>query len=854
MADRKPPDLERYWQKQPSDILAELVTSPSGLSSSEAARRLQIWGPNAIRPRKKSTFLLFLLRQFKNPLILILIFAASVSAYLQDFIDAAIILIIVLITGILSSVQEFFASHALDRLLSTVRVNTKVLRKDKLTEIPLDEIVPGDVVMLTAGSLIPADAVLLEADDLYVEEALLTGETLPVRKTPESLNVPHLSISQMTNTLFMGTHVHSGLAKAVVVKTGRASEFGKIAERLKFRPPQTEFEQGVQRFGFLLMEVTSILVILIFAVNVFLERAVLESLLFSLALAVGLVPQLLPAIITINLSKGAQAMARKKVIVKRLAAIENFGSMNVLCADKTGTLTEGKIKLQSFVNGNGRQEEKIFLYAYLNSFFERGISNPIDEAILEHRKVDVSPYDKVDEIPYDFLRKRLSIVVRDQNKKILMISKGAFDQILAVCQSLEFEGSVVDLDPHRPHLISLFEKWSQEGLRILGLAYREVEEKPNYEPEEEIGMTFLGFLLFLDPLKSGVAEALDQLRQLGIRVKIITGDNRLIASYLADQVGLSHRKILTGTELREMSEEALISAVDETDLFAEVEPNQKERIIRALKKSGFSVGYLGDGINDAPALHVADVGISVNTAVDVAKEASDIVLGEASFSVVLEGVKEGRRTFANTLKYVFMATSANFGNMFSVAGSSLFLPFLPMLPKQILLTNFLTDFPELTIASDRVDQELLDSPSRWDIHFIRRFMIYFGLLSSVLDFATFGILLFLFRADPAIFRTGWFVESVLSASLVVLLIRTRRPFFRSKPGTILILVTLLVDLIVIALPYSGPLALVFDFRPLPLLFWFTLICILIVYMALAESLKRLFYGVKAEKRFDTIKL
>jgi Mg2+-importing ATPase len=626
----------------------------------------------------------------------------------------------------------------------------------------------------------------------------------------------------------------------VVVRTGKETEFGKVSERLKLRPPETEFERGVRRFGYLLMEITLVLVIAIFAINVFLSRPVLDSFLFALALAVGLTPQLLPAIISINLAHGAKRMALNKVIVKRLAAIENFGSMDVLCSDKTGTLTEGVVKLHSALNVDGQESEKVLLYAFLNAFYETGFRNPIDEAIRKYRPLDLSAFKKLDEIPYDFIRKRLSILV-SKNEGPLMVMKGALPNVLDVCSSAEIaEGRVVDMVTVKEQILQHFAEFSHKGFRTLGVAYRDILPGTFITKEHETGMTFLGFLILFDPPKPGIIETIRQLKQLGVSLKIISGDNRLLAANVSQQVKLLNPHILTGGDLHRMSDEALLQRVHDVDVFAEVEPNHKERIILALKKAGHVVGYMGDGINDASAIHAADVGISVDSAVDVAKEAADIVLLEKDLNVLVQGVREGRMTFANTLKYVFMASSANFGNMFSMAGASLFLSFLPLLPKQILLTNLLTDFPEMTIATDRVDRELVEKPRRWNIQFIRNFMLTFGLLSSVFDYLTFGVLLLILQATTDQFRTGWFLESVISASVTVLVIRTRKPFFRSKPGKYLLIATLLIVGLTLILPFS-PLGEVFGFIPLPIPFILFVGIIVGLFMVAAEITKGIFY-------------
>jgi Mg2+-importing ATPase len=625
-----------------------------------------------------------------------------------------------------------------------------------------------------------------------------------------------------------------------VVVTGLQTEFGKVSERLKLRPEETEFERGIRRFGYFLMQVTLLLVMAIFAINVYLERPVLDSILFSLALAVGLTPQLLPAIISINLSRGAKRMAMQKVIVKRLASIENFGSMNVICSDKTGTLTEGIVRLQSALDVAGEPSEKVLLYAYLNAFYETGYSNPIDQAIRTHRTFDVAGYAKVDEIPYDFLRKRLSILVAHDGRH-LMVTKGALDNVLAVCSTVEGPGGVVaDIASVREMIQLRLAEFSDKGFRTLGVACRDLGTASRMGKGDEAGMTFLGFLVLFDPPKPNIVETIASLKALGVSLKIITGDNRLVAASVSRQLGLTSTKIVAGPDLRQLSDGALLNQVNGIDVFAEIEPNQKERIILALKKAGNVVGYMGDGVNDASALHAADVGISVDSAVDVAKEAADIVLLEKDLAVLVQGVREGRTTFANTLKYVFMATSANFGNMFSMAGISLFLPFLPLLPAQVLLTNLMTDFPEMTIATDRVDDEMVDHPRRWDIQAIRKFMLTFGLVSSVFDFLTFGVLLLILDATQEQFRTGWFLESVVSACLIVLVIRSRKPFFRSRPAQPLLLATLMTVAATVLLPFT-PLGPLFGFSALPPAFLLWIAAIVVLYVVSAELAKAVFY-------------
>ena len=834
--DQLPP---AFWNLSAADLLKLLESVKEGLTSSEAKKRLALYGANLLKPPKRSDVLTLLISQFKSPIILILFFATGLSFFLHDAVDAIIILSIVLVSGLLGFWQERGASNAIEKLLSIVQIKAAVLRDGISIEIPVEQIVPGDIVILNAGDIIPGDGLVQDSKDLFVDEAMLTGETFPVEK--EVAVLPQdTPLGQRTNALWMGTHVVSGSATQLIVRTGRETEFGKVSDRLKLRPQETEFEHGIRRFGYFLMEVTLMLVVTIFAINVYLARPVLDSFLFSLALAVGLTPQLLPAIISINLSHGAKRMAEKKVIVKRLASIENFGSMNIICSDKTGTLTEGTVQLQSAFNVDGTPSEKVLLYAYLNAFYQKGFTNPIDEAIRSYRKLDLAGYQKIDEIPYDFLRKRLSILVSHDNSN-LMVTKGALVNVLAVCTTVETaDGTIADIATVQEKIQQHFEEFSNKGFRTLGVAYKKMGTESHISKDHEKGMTFSGFLVLFDPPKPNIIETITNLKNLGVSLKVITGDNHLVAANVSQQMGLKNTKILTGPDISHMSDAALLKSVGSVDVFAEIEPNQKERIIIALKKAGNVVGYMGDGINDASAIHAADVGISVDSAVDVAKDAADIVLLEKDLGVLVQGVREGRATFANTLKYVFMATSANFGNMFSMAGVSLLVPFLPLLPKQILLTNLMTDFPEMTIATDSVDKEMIDYPRQWDIKAIRKFMITFGIVSSVFDYLTFGLLLLVLHATEVQFRTGWFLESVVSASLIVLVIRSRKPSYKSKPGKYLLLATISIVVITLILPYT-PLAGIFGFSPLPVPFLLFIGVIIVLYIFTAEVVKKIFY-------------
>lgn len=839
-------DSTIYWAEPVERLLAAVDSRIGGLSSREADERRARFGPNALRASSRAGPLLLLFSQFRSPLVLVLVGAAIVSAVVQQWADAAIVLMVVVGSGMLGFVQEYTATTAVEKLRARVSIQARVLRDGEPRSIPAEDVVPGDIVLLSAGSLIPADGVVLEVKDCSVNQAVLTGETFPAEKRPGPVEA-RTGMSERTNCVFMGTSVRSGTARALIVRTGSATAFGQVAERLRLRPPETEFERGIRQFGYLLTQVMTVLVLTVFAVNVFTAKPPVDSLLFAIALAVGLTPELLPAIISVTLASGAQEMARRGVIVRRLNAIENFGSMDILCTDKTGTLTEGAVRLEAAREAGGDESEAVLRLAYLNARFQTGLTNPLDEAILaEAERAGLVPgaEEKVDEVPYDFVRKRLSVVVRD-GAGLRLIAKGALENILEVCSHTQDQEGVRPLtDTDRAEIGERYREWSGQGLRTLGLAVKTLgptEAERSLVRSDEQGMAFAGFLLFADPARPDAHRAVADLARLGVAVKIVTGDNRLVTTRVAEIVGMPVAAVVSGTELDELSDEALWHTVTRTTLFVEVDPNQKERIIRALQKSGHVVGYLGDGINDAPALHAADVGVSVDSAVDVAKEAADIVLLERSLDVLRRGIEAGRVTFANTLKYLFTTTSANFGNMLSMAGASLFLPFLPLLAKQILLNNFLSDLPGMALAGDNVDREWVEAPRRWDIRFIRDFMILFGVVSSVFDFATFGVLLLVVRAAPAEFRTAWFVESLLTELVVALVVRTRKPFFRSRPGRLLWVSTLLVAGIALALPYLGigrPLG----FTPLPPEVVGLLILIAGLYVAAAEGTKRFFYG------------
>jgi Mg2+-importing ATPase len=834
-----------YWSMPPARLAQALGASERGLTTAEAAERLARHGRNTIDEARTSGALALYARQFKSPLVLILIVASAVSLVATEWVDAGVVLTVVFGSTILGFLQEWVASNAIARLRAQITLNAVVVRGGVDVTLPSAEVVPGDVVRLAAGSLIPADAVVLEANDFFVSQAVLTGETFPVEKMPCTV-ARDASLTERRNCVFMGTSVRSGTARVLVAATGRDTVYGQIAGKLALRPALTEFERGVQRFGYLLTRVMLVMVMAVLAINIFMERPPIESLLFALALAVGLTPELLPAIISITLSHGARRMARLGVLVRRLDAIENLGSMDVLCTDKTGTLTVGVVQLDGAVDAAGEPSSAVLRLACVNARFQTGMANPLDDAVSaagDKAGVDLTQLRKVDEIPYDFVRRSLSVVAADASGVRTLATKGALANVLGMCNRVRSgTGDRVLDDAVRARIEARFDAWSTEGFRVLGVASRTVEDRPGpYSRADEAGMCFQGFLLFLDPPKDDVRQALLDLAQRGVRVKMITGDNQKVARHMAQAIGLPLEVVVTGSGLQAMSDEALLHAAPRATVFAEVDPNQKERIILALRKTGHVVGYMGDGINDAPALHSADVGISVDTAVEVAKDAADFVLLRKDLGMLRAGIDEGRTIFANTLKYILTTISANFGNMFSMAAASVMLPFLPLLASQILLNNFLSDIPAATIASDNVDAEWVAKPRRWDTAFIRDYMVLFGLVSSVFDFLTFGVLLWLFDTTPEEFRTGWFVESLLTELVVALVVRTRGPFWRSRPGHLLLASTGAVIVLALALPYL-PLVSVFNFVPLPAPLMLALIALTLAYVTAAETAKRFFHA------------
>ncbi|MGA0879020.1 MAG: magnesium-translocating P-type ATPase [Ilumatobacteraceae bacterium] len=795
------PSPRRFWIEDVDDLISSLRSDPSGLSSVEAGERLRLHGKNSVELRRSHHGLQVLLNQFTSPIILMLVAATVLSIALGDLIDGLIILVIISISGLLGYWQERSAGQAVDSLLSRVQVHAEVLRDGVEIELPVEDLVVGDIVMLRAGDLIPADGRVLVSRSLLVDESVLTGESLPTEKTRVDRGS---SVTDRSSAVFAGTHVASGTGTLLVVATGATTEFGALSRELDGQSVTTRFERGITEFGMLLVKAMVVLATGIFAVNLVLGRSMVDSLMFSLALAVGLTPQMLPAIVSISLSSGARRMAAERVIVKRLDAIEDFGTMTVLCTDKTGTLTVGAARLDATVGATGEHSDEVLRLARLNSALQQGFVNPLDSAILAdastEERSEWSAVRVLGEVPYDFERKRLSIHI--SGSPSLIITKGAVRQILEVCAWVDVDQRVVPMSDVRTDVESQFATLSAQGFRVLALATRQFPEANELTVDDEIEMTLRGLLCFADPPKPGTPEAIAALAALGVSVRLVTGDNRLAARHIAELVGLDVAEIVTGDAIESLSDDELARRVADVHVFAEVEPLHKERIVRALQASGRTVGFLGDGINDAAALQQSDVGISVESAVDVAKHTAAVVLLDKSLDVVAEGLKLGRRTFANTMKYVRVTTSANFGNMLSLAAAAAFLPFLPLLPRQILLLNLLSDIPGTTIAGDEVDDEELRRPLDWDIRGVRRFMIVFGLISSIFDIATFVILRWAFGAEADLFRSGWFIESTATELVILVVMRTWRPFWRSRPGRPLLLASAATALATLLVPYS----------------------------------------------------
>jgi len=814
-----------------------------GLTHAEAAARRAVYGPNTLATRRQRQLLVEFLARFRNPLVLLLLLASAVSAATGEVTSFVIIAVIVVMSVTLDFVQEHRAGQAAERLRSSVAVRATVCRDGVFQELPVAELVPGDVIRLSAGDLVPADGRVLDARDFFVNQALLTGEPYPVEKHAGRASASDDLAGDALATVFMGTSVISGTATVAIERTGARTSLGRIAAAVAAKPPPTAFELGTQAFGLFIMRVTFLLVLGVILVNAAMHRPWLESFLFALALAVGLTPELLPMVTSVCLARGALRMAEKKVIVKRLAAIHDLGSMDVLCTDKTGTLTEARIRLEQHRDALGRDSARVLLLAYLNSHFETGLKSPLDEAILQHDAApDVAPWRKIDEVPFDFERRRVSVLLDDGRSRLLVV-KGAFEDVLRLSTQIEGERED-DLGPLdaavAARLRAQLDALGRDGYRVLGIAWRRVPATHDHAVvDDETELVFAGWAAFLDPPKATAGRALETLAASGVALKVVTGDNELVTQHLAAQIGLGVDGVVTGAEIARLDDQGLAALVERTTLFCRVTPGQKSRIILALKRRGHVVGYLGDGINDAPPLHAADVGLSVDGAVDVAREAAALILLEHDLDVLHAGVLEGRRTFGNVMKYIMMATSSNFGNMFSMAGATLVLPFLPMLPVQILLNNLLYDLSELPIPMDEVDPESLRRPRRWDMSFVRNFMLTIGPVSSVFDFLTFFLLRRVLHADEVLFHTGWFVESIATQVLVIFVIRTRWSPLRSRPALVLVATSLGAVAAAVALSVWGGRHV--GFAPPPREFFVLLAVMVGAYLASVEVVKRWFY-------------
>jgi len=808
-------------------LFDKFQTSPSGLSEQEAQKRLAEYGFNEAAKKQKRTLVIQFILKFFHPLVVLLVVIAAVTFWTGDAISGSIIGVMALMSVVLGFYQEYRAGKEAERLSEMVRATATVYRNGKSKEIPIRQIVPGDIVDLFAGDMIPADIRIIQAKDLFINQAALTGESMPVEKTPASDSVA-----------FMGSSVVSGTALAVVIKTGLATEFGEISKRLASINQPTSFDKGINRFVWLMIRAMVLLVIVICAINYFTKGNFMEALLFSLAVAIGLTPEMLPMLVTINLSKGAIAMSKKEVIVKRLNSIQNFGAMDVLCTDKTGTLTLDRIVLEKYCDVVRKEDQGVLKLAYLNSFYQTGLKNILDKAVLKYEKLVVKQYKKIDEMPFDFSRRIMSVVV-DMEGKHKIISKGAPEEILKRCNKYELDGELEDLDQIvMTDLKEEYDSLSADGFRVLAVAYKDMDvNKDVYSKDDERDLILKGYIAFLDPPKPTTRKTIEVLRKLGIELKVLTGDNALVTKKICGEVGLDIKGLLTGDQLEKITDDQLKELVKTTTVFARMSPLQKERVIHALHQNNHTVGYLGDGINDAPALKAADVGISVNNAVDIAKESADIILLQKNLMVLRDGVLEGRRVFGNIFKYIKMGASSNFGNMFSMTGASFLLPFLPMYPIQIILNNFLYDASQVAIPSDDVDEEYLLKSRSWNVDYIKKFMMYFGPLSSVFDYLTFGALLFIFHARQDMFATAWFLESICTQTLVIHIIRTGKiPFIESWPSPFLIFTSIYIVSIALVLPYT-PLGSYFKFIMPPASFFLFLILIVGLYLWSVQATK-----------------
>lgn len=822
-------------------LLEKLGTSSRGLSLEEARRRLEMYGLNEPARKKKRTVLLQIFSKFVNPLVVVLLIIAGFSLFFGEKISAILVMTMAVLSVLFSFLQEYRAGKEAEKLSEMVRATATVYRNGRTHEIPIRQIVPGDIVDLFAGDMIPADLRIIQAKDLFVNQASLTGESLPVEKTPGPLAPKNHFPADLTNIAFMGSSVVSGTALGVVIRTGLATQFGEISRRLAAMVQESSFDKGIRQFTWLMIRAMLVFVVIICAVNFFSKGDFIQALLFSLAVAIGLTPEMLPMLVAINLSKGAIAMSKHEVIVKRLNAIQNFGAMDVLCTDKTGTLTLDRIVLEKYCDVVRKEDKDVLRLAYLNSCYQTGLKNILDKAILKYEKLVVKQYRKIDEIPFDFSRRVMSVVV-DMDGRNRLITKGAPEEIFKRCTRYELDGEVLELEQFLlTDLKEEYDSLSSEGFRVLAVAYKDMaQNKDVYSKEDEQDLILKGYIAFLDPPKPTARRTIEVLKGLGIELKVLTGDNELVTQKICSEVGLDIKGLVTGDRVEKTTDDQLKQLVRTTTVFARLSPLQKERVIHALHQNNHVVGYLGDGINDALALKAADVGISVNNAVDIAKESADIILLQKSLFVLRDGVLEGRKTFGNILKYIKMGSSSNFGNMLSMTGASLALPFLPMLPIQVLLNNFLYDLSQVAIPSDDVDEEYLLKSRPWNVAYIKKFMLIFGPISSVFDFLTFSVLWFVFSASESVFHTGWFLESLCTQTLVIHIIRTGKiPFVESRPSQLLVFASIYIVTIGLVIPFI-PLGKHFGFALLPAMFFLALIAIVVTYLFTVQAAKSWF--------------
>jgi len=822
-------------------LLEKLGTSEKGLTEKVAQSRLQEYGFNEPARKRERTILVEILSRLINPLVIVLLIIATFSLFFGEKISALLVFLMALLSVFLSFIQEYRAGREAEKLSEMVRATVTVYRNGKPREVKIREVVPGDIVDLFAGDMIPADLRIISSKDLFINQASLTGESLPIEKVAGAIQPKGNSISELNNIAFMGSSVVSGTALGVVIKTGIATQFGELSRRLATVKIETSFEQGIRKFTMLMIKSMLVLVVIIFGINALFKGNLIEAFLFSLAVAVGLTPEMLPMIVTINLSKGAIAMSKKDVIVKRLNSIQNLGAMDVLCTDKTGTLTLDTIVLEKHCDVIRRENEDVLQFAYINSYYQTGLKNILDRAILKHEKFSVKQFNKFDEIPFDFARKIMSVVI-ELDGKHRIITKGAPEEIFRRCTKYELDGEVLDIEELIiSDLKEEYDNLSSEGFRVLAIAYKDIQAKKEaYSKDDEQDLILKGYVAFLDPPKPTAKKAIEALKKLGIELKILTGDNELVTKKICSEIGLDVRGLVTGEQIENLVDKELQELVKKTTVFARLSPLQKELIIRTLHKNQHTVGYLGDGINDAAALKAADVGISVNNAADIAKESADIILLKKSLMVLQEGVLEGRRTFGNIVKYIKMGSSSNFGNMLSMTGASLFLPFLPMLPIQILFNNFLYDLSQVSLPTDKVDQEYITRPRPWNIGYIKKFMIIIGPISSIFDFATYGVLLFVFHASADFFHTGWFMESLCTQTMVIYIIRTGKiPFIESRPSKYLVMTSLFIITLGLLIPLS-PLAKPLGFVAPPSSYYVALLIIVTIYLFLVQIVKSWF--------------